>query len=153
MEQADLEFVGFWARFGAQLIDGLILIVATLPLLFIIYGEDYLASDQVVNGPADLVISWMFPAVASVWFWAARQATPGKMAIRAKIVDARTGHAAGIGQLIGRYLGYFVAALPLGLGLVWIAFDARKQGWHDKLAGTVVVRRKGLENARVVTFA
>ena len=70
-------------------------------------------------------------------------ATPGKIAIGARIVDARTGEPAGTGQLIGRYLGYFVSTLFLGLGLLWVAFDARKQGWHDKLAGTVVIRRKG----------
>jgi uncharacterized RDD family membrane protein YckC len=39
-----------------------------------------------------------------------------------------------------RYAGYFVALLPVGLGILWVAFDARKQGWHDKLAKTVVVR-------------
>jgi uncharacterized RDD family membrane protein YckC len=78
--------------------------------------------------------------VAIVLFWLYRQATPGKMAISARIVDARTGGKPGIGQLIGRYLGYFVSTMPLFLGLIWVAFDPRKQGWHDKLAGTVVVR-------------
>lgn len=73
-------------------------------------------------------------------FWVYRQATPGKMVISARIVDARTGGKPGTGQLIGRYLGYYVSIIPLLLGLVWVAFDARKQGWHDKLAGTVVVR-------------
>jgi uncharacterized RDD family membrane protein YckC len=36
--------------------------------------------------------------------------------------------------LIVRYLGYFVSSIPFGLGLFWVAFDARKQGWHDKMA-------------------
>ena len=43
-------------------------------------------------------------------------------------------------QAIFRYLGYFVALLPLGLGILWVAFDKRKQGWQDKLAGSVVLR-------------
>ncbi|MEO8407836.1 MAG: RDD family protein, partial [Oxalobacteraceae bacterium] len=38
--------------------------------------------------------------------------------------------------------GYFVSALPFCLGLIWVGLDKRKQGWHDKLAGTVVVRPK-----------
>jgi uncharacterized RDD family membrane protein YckC len=42
--------------------------------------------------------------------------------------------------LVGRYLGYFVSTIPFGLGLFWIGWDKRKQGWHDKLAGTVVIR-------------
>jgi uncharacterized RDD family membrane protein YckC len=75
-----------------------------------------------------------------VLFWMYRQATPGKMAIGARIVDARTGRPPGTKQLVGRYLGYYVSTIPFCLGLIWVAFDPRKQGWHDKLAGTVVVR-------------
>ncbi len=45
------------------------------------------------------------------------------------------------GQAIGRYLAYYVSSIPLGLGLLWVAFDRRKQGWHDKLAGTFVIRK------------
>jgi uncharacterized RDD family membrane protein YckC len=70
------------------------------------------------------------------------QATPGKMAISARVVDASTGNTLSVGQSVGRYLAYFVSILPLGIGLLWVAFDSRKQGWHDKLAGTVVVRSK-----------
>ena len=77
--------------------------------------------------------------MAIILFWVARSATPGKMLIRARIVDAATGGKPSIGQLIGRYLGYYVSMLPMFLGFVWIAFDQRKQGWHDKLARTVVV--------------
>jgi uncharacterized RDD family membrane protein YckC len=50
---------------------------------------------------------------------------------------------------VGRYLGYFVSAIPLFLGLIWVGIDGRKQGWHDKLAGTVVIRPK----PQGVTFA
>ena len=49
-----------------------------------------------------------------------------------------------------RYLGYYVSAIPFGLGLLWVAFDPRKQGWHDKMAGTVVVRRR--RGAALVVF-
>ena len=90
----------------------------------------------------DFLISWVLPAVAVLAFWMARQATPGKMAIAARIVDADTGNNPSTGQLLIRYLGYFVSSIPLGLGIFWVAFDSRKQGWHDKMAGTVVVRKK-----------
>ena len=62
--------------------------------------------------------------------------------IGARIVDAKTGDKPSTGQLIGRYFAYYVSVIPLFLGMVWVAFDPRKQGWHDKLAGTVVVRAK-----------
>ena len=95
-----------------------------------------------MQGPADLLLNWVLPAVAVVLFWVYRQATPGKIAIGARIVDARTGGRPSTGQLIGRYFAYYVSMLPLMLGFIWVAFDARKQGWHDKLANTVVVRPK-----------
>ena len=82
----------------------------------------------------------VLPAVAVIVFWHTRQATPGKQLLGLRVVDARTGARLSLGQAIGRYLGYFVSIVPLCLGLLWVAFDARKQGWHDKLAGTVVLR-------------
>jgi uncharacterized RDD family membrane protein YckC len=62
------------------------------------------------------------------------------MAIGARIVDAGSGAAPTGRRLFVRYLGYYVSTLPLLLGFLWVAFDPRKQGWHDKMAGTVVVR-------------
>ena len=72
-------------------------------------------------------------------FWLKKQATPGKMAVSAKVVDA-TGNAMSVGQSIGRYFAYIVSIIPLGLGFIWVAFDSKKQGWHDKLVGTVVIK-------------
>ncbi|MGH9650522.1 MAG: RDD family protein, partial [Terriglobales bacterium] len=63
-------------------------------------------------------------------------------ALGMKVADAVSGGPLTVKQAIGRYLGYFVATVPLGLGIVWVALDPKKQGWHDKLAGTVVVRTK-----------
>ena len=91
---------------------------------------------------ANILISYVAPAVAVIIFWLARQATPGKMAVHARVVDALTGNPVTVAQAIVRSFGYFVSTIPLCLGLIWVAFDARKQGWHDKLAGTVVVRKK-----------
>lgn len=145
MTEPELEYVGFWPRVGAALIDTVLIGMITWPLLTAIYGAAYWSSDAFIKGPADFLVSWVFPAVAVIAFWMAKQATPGKIAISARIVDAETGNAPGTGQLIGRYLGYFVSMLPLFAGILWVAFDRRKQGWHDKLAGTVVVRRRGPE--------
>ena len=139
MNNEELEYVGFWARVGAALIDSLLVTLILVPLVRLIYGDEY-ETLKMIQGPADLLVSLIFPAIAIVIFWICRQATPGKMAISAQIVDAKTGGKPTTGQLIGRYLGYYVSTIPLFLGLIWVAFDPRKQGWHDKLAGTVVVR-------------
>jgi len=140
VNESEFEYVGFWARVGATIIDTVLVVVICFPLLTLIYGKEYWSSTQLVQGPADLLLNWVLPAVAVVLFWIYRQATPGKIAIGARIVDARTGGRPSTGQLIGRYFAYYVSILPLMLGFIWVAFDARKQGWHDKLANTVVVR-------------
>lgn len=145
MDSNEVEYAGFWVRLGATLIDTVLVMAITFPLLFAVYGRDYF--DPELNagmfaGPADFLISWVFPLVAAIWFWRARQATPGKMVLRLRIVDAGSGQTMSTGQCVGRYFAYLVSIIPLFLGFVWIAFDKRKQGWHDKLAGSVVVRAK-----------
>ena len=142
-------YAGFWSRAGATIIDSVLLLVVTAPILISIYGVDYYDLDidpdapirPIVQGPADFAVSFVLPAIAIILFWMRWQATPGKMVISAKVVDARTGENPSTAQCIGRYLAYFPSFLMLGIGILWVAFDKRKQGWHDKLAGTVVIRR------------
>lgn len=141
MPTQTLEYVGFWARLGATILDTLLFLAIIIPLMLMIYGESYYLSEQLFMGPADVLLNYVFPFVAVLWFWQAKQATPGKMAIQARIVDARTGEPASFGQYLGRYFAYILSAVPLCLGYLWIAFDSRKRAWHDMLAGTVVIRR------------
>ncbi len=149
MDADELEYVGFWVRLGAAIIDSVLLLTVTFPLIYIFYGEQYFISEALVQGPADILITWVLPAVIVIIFWSAKQATPGKMAFGARIVDARTGKPPSTGQQIGRYLGYFVSTIPFLLGYIWVAFDGKKQGWHDKMAGTVVVRPKNRQPQKV----
>jgi uncharacterized RDD family membrane protein YckC len=143
----EYEYAGFWNRVGATVIDNVLLILILAYPLAKIYGTEYfIPKDDApivwIHGWADFLLSWVFPAVATLTFWMWRCATPGKMAIRAVVVDARTGQRPSFLQFLARYIGYFVSLLPLGLGLLWIVWDKRKQGWHDKMAHTVVVREK-----------
>ena len=150
MEAEELEYVGFWPRVGASLIDTILMIAVTFPLLGYIYGEAYFAPGAAfISGRADFLISYVVPAIAIITFWSVKQATPGKMVIRAKIVDEETGRTPSTGQCIGRYISYFLSTIVLCLGFIWIAFDSKKQGWHDKLAGTVVVRLKKRQSKEV----
>lgn len=142
-DSSELEYVGFWARTGAAIIDSILVMLITLPLVHAVYGAAYWESTSLIAGPADLLISWVLPTVLVLVLWMRLSATPGKLAVGAIIVDARTGDKPSTRQFIIRYLGYFVSCVPLMLGLFWVGFDPRKQGWHDKMAGTVVVRRKG----------
>lgn len=127
-------------RAGATLIDVvIILIVLSIPLTFI-YGPEYWTEDRVFYGFWDFVLNYLAPFIATIWFWQRFLGTPGKMALKLRIVDARTGGKPTIGQSVGRYFSYILSVIPLMLGFIWIGVDRRKQGWHDKLANTVVIR-------------
>jgi len=146
----ELEYVGFWPRLGASLIDTVLSIIILYPLLYVLYGKEYFASEHLVAGVGDFILTYVLPAIAVIVFWVYKSATPGKMAIKARIVDAKTGRQPSKGQLIGRYFAYYVSTIPLFMGFLWIAWDPRKQGWHDKLAGTVVVRPAGSKTEKVI---
>lgn len=84
----------------------------------------------------------MLPFALTIMFWHFKSATPGKMILGIKIVDANTMGKASPGKLLIRYLGYYISMLPLCLGIFWVGWDKRKQGWHDKIAGTLVIKEK-----------
>ncbi len=138
MQNEEPTYLGSWPQLGASLIDSLLIFLVTGPLLFMAYGEAYWSNEDMIQGPADFLLSWIFPALAVVLFWIKTQSTPGKKMMSAIIVDARTGNKPSTSQFIWRY---FVAAIPFFVRFLWILFDKRKQGWHDKLAGTVVIQQ------------
>jgi uncharacterized RDD family membrane protein YckC len=138
----EVEYGGFWIRTGAAIIDSILVFIIIAPILTAIYGTNYWLSEERYKGIVDFSLSYIFPVVALLIFWIYKSATPGKMITNLTIVDAKTGEKPTTGQFIGRYLAYYVSILPLLLGIIWVGIDKRKQGWHDKLARTVVVRNK-----------
>ena len=141
----ELEYAGFWIRAGASLIDTILILMIILPMLTVIYGPDYWVGESIYFGFWDVMLNYILPAIAVIVFWIYKSATPGKMATKLMIVDAETGGRPSTSQFIGRYLGYYISMIPLFLGIIWVGFDKRKQGWHDKLAGTVVIRSNKAE--------
>lgn len=144
MENDEMEYAGFWVRTGAALIDTVLFIMIAWPLLFAIYGSNYLeiSGNSLAIGPADVIINYIFPFIGAVILWVYKAGTPGKLVLGLRVVDAQSGEHLSMGQAIGRYLAYIPAMLALMMGIFWVAWDSRKQGWHDKLAGTVVIRQK-----------
>jgi uncharacterized RDD family membrane protein YckC len=132
------DYAGFWPRALALLIDGLLVVVLSMPIIVVAFGAEYFSLDPVRR-------SWdlLFAAgvgIAVVSFWRYCGATPGKLAVGLKVVDARTGEPPSTARLALRFVCYLVSALPLYAGFLWAALDRRNQGWHDKIAGTVVVQ-------------
>jgi len=137
----DVEYVGFWARLAASLIDlvGLMFVVVPATILTMSLLSD---GWDFAHGSAAFFVNWVVPGAAYVAFWVYKGATPGKMAIKAEVVDAETRATPDFWQALTRYVGFFVSVTPLLLGFVWMAFDRRKQAWHDKMARTVVIHRR-----------
>ena len=148
LTENDFVYVGFWKRLLAYFVDHIILGVLCLPLAFVYMSmlkQDaanlaYKSSTQIIT------------LVAIVLFWHFKQSTPGKMIFSARIVDAKTLGKASFGKLLLRYIGYIPSALVLGLGFIWIAFDKQKRGWHDLMAGTLVITPKPVNERRGVRY-
>jgi uncharacterized RDD family membrane protein YckC len=123
-----LEYAGFWIRLGAGVIDLLI-------LGFIDGFIAYFFPALIIWVTSGLVISVAY--LLGFWVW--RGQTPGKMAVGVKII--RTDSSPIKWQCaLYRFLGYIVSVVTLFIGFIWVAFDSRKQGIHDKIADTYVVK-------------
>ena len=120
--------MGFWIRFLASLIDSVVLFIVALILGAITAGA---------SAYIQLIINILY----YVLFTGLRGQTPGKMVVGIQVLT-REGEVPGIGRAILReVIGKFVSGIVLLLGYIWVAFDPNKQGWHDKIAGTYVIRR------------
>lgn len=145
---ADMEYLGFWPRVAASVIDNVITSIAAFPLglaVGLIWRGDVKAA----------LIAQVFGIIMGIAyilvFWNLKAATPGKMVFKAQILDAKTGLKPSGGRYLIRYLGYIPSSLVLGLGFFAVAWDKQKRGWHDQMAGTIVVRpRQGLRAANPV---
>jgi uncharacterized RDD family membrane protein YckC len=145
-------YAGFWIRMLAFIIDNIWVAFLIVPVIRYSISEtsinlqDYDLQDAQQLGELlnRLLIQFSVDAlligVIFILFWIVKSATPGKMVLGCSIVDAHTLGKASNRQNVIRYIGYYISLIPLGLGFIWIAFDPRKQAWHDKLANTVVIK-------------
>ena len=137
MEQ-NIRYVGFWVRFLATILDSIMLVLVIMGLLLSIYGMTALSQPDTL-GFGGFFINNILPIIAVLFFWYYKLATPGKIMMNVKIVDEATLGRPPFGRLVLRYFAYIVSILPLFLGFIWVAFDKKKQAFHDKIAKTVVI--------------
>jgi uncharacterized RDD family membrane protein YckC len=130
--------VGFWIRLVAAIVDSVILGVVTGLISFALPRGGTAWGLPLVGTGLNLVINllyhWLFTGL--------KGQTPGKMLIGAKVVDEQ-GRIPGLWKAFLREIpGKIVSTVFLLIGYLWIAFDHKKQSWHDKIAGTFVVRSR-----------
>ena len=107
--------------------DGVILLIVQVTL-------------TAAGGSAGRLLSFFVGVAYFVGFWGLASQTPGMMLLNLRVVRAEDGGPLDIGRAFIRYLGLILAGIVIAIGLIWVAFDPRKQGWHDKIARTFVVR-------------
>jgi len=134
-------YAGFWLRFCAIIIDSILFILLLIPLPLIYGFGQYLNSGPLSYlGVWHILLELILPITLTILLWLRFSATPGKMFLKLKIVDTKTSGPISFRQALIRYIGYLPSFYCLLLGILWVAFDKRKQGWHDKLASTAVIR-------------
>ncbi len=132
---AAVEYMGFWIRLGAAIIDVII-------IWFISSVLSYSLLSSIVGYRISFLFSpFWFPAYW-LYYWlftGLKGQTPGKMVVGIKVVNAQ-GDRVGLGVAALREFVRFISAYVLCLGFLWIIWDKQKQGWHDKIASTYVVK-------------
>jgi uncharacterized RDD family membrane protein YckC len=143
-----LQYAGFWIRFASYLID-VIPIGIVGGILNVSTGTGYnchfdSSNAYQCNAGTGYIGSWVGFLILGVYWvltWSLMGASLGQKALGMRVVNASNGERIDIGKALIRYIGFVISAIPFALGLIWAAFDPRKQGWHDKIAGTYVVRQ------------
>jgi uncharacterized RDD family membrane protein YckC len=146
-------YAGFWIRFLAWFIDSFVVGFAyglPMSILFAQHGFD--TCPQLVSagncastaGYYLLARTWPDFVLTALYFvltWWLAGGTLGQHLLGLRVVDATTGARISVLQSIGRFFGYLLSIWVLCLGLIWVGLDTYKQGWHDKLAHTYVLRQ------------
>jgi uncharacterized RDD family membrane protein YckC len=123
---------GWWTRFFAIFIDGIALAIVSGILTSILYQGDTAAGTG---------LQTLIGVVYYVYFWSSygKGQTLGSRALNIRVVKTDGSYLDLVGAFL-RYVGFIISIVCLFIGLIWAAFDAQKQGWHDKIAGTYVVK-------------
>lgn len=139
-------------RFAAYFLDGLVVaalyllmsLVAFVPLLVVGRADGGRSDDAAGLAVAFILFFILAFGVALAYFpyfWQKSGQTPGMRLFRLQVVRDRDGGTLGWGAAWLRLLGLYVAATVFYLGFIWVFVDKRRRGWHDLIAGTVVIKR------------
>ena len=129
---------GFWIRVVAYIIDGVIIgvVAGIIDAMLHINLTDPQNPNYGAGSGVNLVLSFAY----FVGMWSYQGATLGQRIFKLKVVDANTGQPIAFGKAAVRWIGLLLSFLVCFVGVIWVAFDARKQGWMDKIAGTLVIQ-------------
>jgi len=147
-----LRYAGFWIRFAAKFVDGIILsVVLYVPMLILILArggniEDMAGRRNSFDTQDVLILIWqilyyVFYASYEIFFIGRYGATPGKMACRIRVVTPE-GEAVGYGRATGRFFANLLSMIVCYIGYIMAGFDDQKRALHDHVCGTRVVYKE-----------
>lgn len=137
-------YAGFWIRFAALLIDGLILgglnLILHIPMAMMVPMAEENPTAFLAYMPIMMLLQLAIPAAFDIFFVGKYGATPGKMACRLRIVESEGGKVT-YARAIGRHFAKYISMITLYIGFLMAAFDDEKRTLHDRICDTRVVRR------------
>lgn len=147
-----VQFAPHGERLVAYIIDalivGLLLLVAFALFAGTVLVRNGVGGPSLPVGPLDglgAVVLVLFIFIVGFgyfpFFWARGGQTPGMKLFRLYVVRDADGGPISAGQAILRLIGYWINGIVLYIGFIWVFIDARRRGWHDLIAGTVVIKR------------
>ncbi len=130
---ATAEKAGWWTRALAILIDAIGIGIIAGAVSSILGGNP--------TGTQTQGLSTLFQAAYFTYFWssAGKGQTLGSRALNIRVVKTDGSYLDYFGAFL-RYIGFVISCVVFAIGVIWAAFDGQKQGWHDKIAGTYVVK-------------
>jgi uncharacterized RDD family membrane protein YckC len=139
------EYAGFWRRFFAQLVDGIVLVI---PFRILDSGMERILAENEFNLVRSLMVmaAWIVAYIVVPWLYVAlqlssvHQATLGKRALGIVVTDLKGGRIS-FGRATGRYFADYISTITLMIGYLIQPFTAKRQALHDIIAKTLVVRR------------
>ncbi|HSG85494.1 MAG TPA: RDD family protein [Candidatus Limnocylindrales bacterium] len=141
-----LHFGGYGGRLVAYIVDIFLVSIVSvaIALVLVLVGAVLLAGGFDALAGATFVFLVVAMLVVSFgyfpWFWWRSGQTPGMRLFGLRVVRDRDGGPVSGGQAVLRLIGYYVSGAVFYLGYIWIFIDGRRRGWHDLIAGTVVVQ-------------
>jgi uncharacterized RDD family membrane protein YckC len=126
---------GFWIRTGAYILDAICLGIAGS----ILNGILRLEPTSSGNGLVNLLIGLVY--FVALWSSTGHGQTLGMRVLNLKVIKT-DGSELTYSQAAIRYVGLLISFAALAIGVIWVAFDADRQGWHDKIADTYVIKTK-----------
>ncbi len=130
-----MNYAGFWRRFIASVVDSILLTVVFNALTWLAFSES-LKSNQTLLFVITIIPTWLYYALLES---SAKQGTLGKIILGMKVVDY-SNQRISFARATGRYFSKIISFVILMIGFIMVAFTSRKQGLHDIMAGTVVIK-------------